>query len=242
MRARWLAAAVAAVALTVRATRSRHRRSLHPAGRSFTGDLHITAADPPIGATLLDQTASYPVTLRVSKAAGTPGSLPDVRGLAIRVHLPGRDFDLLLDSTGRRVRHFPVPRRSFNTPYGTITSYRAGSSSRGRAPDRGRRTGRPGGTGRGEKVYLLAEPDRRHGLILWAGDQTVGRVTIGRPLPPSEDAALAFDPVRNSLPDLHPSGFLHAARAFAYPWSQRWRRAAPAPQNPAAVRRAGAHR
>lgn len=217
-RARWAtaAAATAAVATGVRLARSRHRRSLHPRGRSFAGELRTYGTGHPLGAALLDQEATYPVTLRVSKAIGTRGDRPDVRGLAIRVHLPGRDFDLLLDSTGRRLRRIPLLRRTFNTTYGTLTSYR---------------------TGYGRKVYLRAGPDPDHtgGFVLDAG-RPFAELTVGRPLSPGADAALAFDPVRNALPDLHPTGLVHAARAFAYRWSQRWRGAAPAHPNPDAVK------
>lgn len=154
-------------------------------------------------------------------AIGTRGDRPDVRGLAIRVHLPGRDFDLLLDSTGRRLRRFSLLRRTFNTTYGTLTSYR---------------------TGPGRKVYLRADPDPDHtgGFVLDAG-RPFAEVTVGRPLSPGADAALAFDPVRNALPDLHPTGLVHAARAFACRWSQRWRGATPARPNPHAVKSTAAH-
>jgi hypothetical protein len=225
---RWPAAVatVVAVAAAVRLARSRHRRSLHPRGRSFTGELRIAGTHRPLGAALLDDAATHPVTLRVSKAVGMRGELPDVRGLAIRIHLPGRDFDLLLDSTGRRIRHFPLPRRTFNTPYGTITSYR---------------------TGQGRKVYLSAQPDPHHagaegGRFVLSAGEPLGEVTVGRRLPPEDDAALAFDPVRNSLPDLHPTGFVHGTRALAYRWSQRWRGVTPADRNPSAVTRTAANR
>lgn len=230
MTSRWpaAAAAVAAAGVAVRVARSRHRRSLHPAGRSFAGELR----------TLGPEADRFPVTLRVSKAMGTRGDRPDVRGVAVRVHLPGRDLDLLLDSTGRHFRRLPLPRRSFDTPYSSITAYR---------------------TAYREKAYLLAEPDpdgpalgRTLGTIApgsrlllqlrrRGGLQTVGHVTLGRPLSAPEDAALAFDPVRNSLPGLHPSGWVHGARASAYRWSQRWRGAAPAPENRAGVARTRAH-
>jgi hypothetical protein len=233
------AAAAAATAFAVRLTRSRRRRSLHPEGRSFAGELRMTPAGRPFGAVVLDRPARYPVTLRVSKAVGTRGDRLDVRGLAIRVHLPGRDLDLLLDSTGRRIRHLPLPRRSFDTPYGTIVAYRTSHHDKLdllAEPD-------PDGPSLGRSVTSVAPGDRLL-LSVRRGTEahTVGRVTFGRPLPPSADAELAFDPVRNSLPDLHPTGFIHTTRAFAYRWSQRWRRAVPAPPDPSAVARTSARR
>jgi hypothetical protein len=70
----------------------------------------------------------------------------------------------------------------------------------------------------------------------------VGRVTLGSELPPSADAALAFDAIRNSSADLHPSGAAHGVRALAYPLSQWWRGVTPPPGNPRAVARTAAHR
>jgi hypothetical protein len=233
MRIARLAAAAAAVAgagLAVRIVRSRHRRSLHPAGRSFRGEFDVA------GSGLLDGPARHPATVRVSKAAGTRHGRPDVRGLAVRIHLPGRDLDLLFSTTGRGpiTRRLPRPRRTFDATYGTITGYR---------------------TGTGEKVHLIARPapdgprigrsldevtegDRFEVTVRHeAGECLAGRVTLGRALSPADDDALAFDPVRNSVPDLHPTGLVHGARAFAYRLSQRWRGATPAPDNPRAVAR-----
>jgi hypothetical protein len=229
--ARWAALATA-TALTVRFVRSRRRRSLHPVGRSFAGELELRDRTHP---------DHYRVTLRLSKSLGTRGTRPDVRGLAIRVHLPGRDLDLLLDSIGhgRLLRHLPMPRRGFDTGYGTITAYRSGHLGKIHLfaePD-------PDGPALGRTLDGVAEGDR---LVLKVrkgrAERTVGVVTLGRALSPSADAALAFDPVRNSGPDLHPTGILHGVRAVTYRWSQRWRGAAPARANPAAVTRAGAHR
>jgi hypothetical protein len=121
---------------------------------------HLTArhgTGHPLGAALLDQEATYPVTLRVSKAIGTRGTAP------------------------------------------TSAGWPSACTCR-------------------------------------AADRPFAELTVGRPPSPGADAALAFDPVRNALPDLHPTGLIHAARAFAYRWSQRWRGAAPAHPNPDAVK------
>jgi hypothetical protein len=228
-------------ALGVRLARSRHRRSLHPDGRSFTGELEVWGLDVPVGSDLIDRPGQHQVTIRLSKGVGTRPGRRDIRGVAIRVHGSGRGPDLLLSTTGtgRVTRHVPAPRNSFDACYGSITSYRSGS---------------------GRKVYLTAGPDpeglplgptlesvaaaaEHHGarLLLYVDhdvtDRPFGRVRFGSLLPPATDAALAFDPIRNSSTDLHPSGTIHGVRAFAYRLSQRWRGAAPAPDNPAAVAR-----
>ncbi len=216
-----LAAVGVATALCVRVVRSRHHRVLHPAGRSFNGELEIWGTTRPIGAELLDRPGRYPVTVRVSKGAGTRGDRPDVLGLAIRVYGPGADLLLSTAGTGRWTRHLPVPRRSFGARYGTITSYRTGADHKvylaaGADPD-----GPPLGRTLDE-VAALAGTGRAR-MLLHAGSDTVGRVTFGTPLSPGVDAALAFDPVRNATADLRPSGTIHGSRALAYRLSQRWR-------------------
>jgi hypothetical protein len=226
-----LAAAVL-VALGVRVARSRHRRFLHPDGRSFAGVLQIWGAGEPLGADLLDRPGRHEVIVRISKGAGTRGARGDIRGLAIRA---GR-IDLLLSSAGTNAvtKRLPAPRRSFDTVYGSITPYRSAT----------------------RKLYLEAVPDpdgrplgralesipAGSSLLLRASDRTVGRVSLGGELSAAEDEALAFDPVRNTTPDLHPTGTIHGTRAFAYRLSQRWRGATPADPNPRAVMRTNAHR
>jgi hypothetical protein len=241
--------ALAASALGVRVARSRHRRSLHPAGRSFTGDLEVWGLDLPIGSALVDRRARHPVTIRISKGVGTEGTRPDVLGVAVRVHGPvaGQKRDLLFSTAGhgRLLRHVPVLRRGFDTRYGAILPYR---------------------TATGRKVYLSAEPDpdgrplgRTLDAVVAAAEhdgarlllavaegadapRPYGRVTFGAVLPAEGDAALAFDPVRYAPPDLHPTGLVHGSRALAYRLSQRWRGARPADPDPAAVARTAAHR
>ena len=58
MRVFRLAAATTILALGVRLVRSRHRRFLHPAGRSFTGELEVWGAD--VGSDLLDRPGRHP--------------------------------------------------------------------------------------------------------------------------------------------------------------------------------------
>ncbi|MGK5677949.1 hypothetical protein [Actinoplanes sp. URMC 104] len=224
--------AVAAVALGAFALRSRRKRSLHPLGRSFTGELEVWGIGE--DAELLSTPRKYRATVRLSKGAGTPGGRADVRGLAVRVD-GERPFDLLLSTCGegRFTRHLPSPRRTFDTYYGSITPFR---------------------TGTGHKVYMAARADRDAPLgrdldsvtggriTLYAGDRAFGRVSLGEPLSERTDAELAFDPIRNTAPDLHPTGTIHGTRAFAYRLSQRWRGARPADPAPEAVERTVLHR
>ncbi|BCJ41291.1 hypothetical protein Aiant_19480 [Actinoplanes ianthinogenes] len=201
------------IGLGVRVVRSRHRRFLHPAGRSFTGTLEIWGAGELLGAALLDQPAVYGVTVRISKGVGTKGARGDIRGVAIRVD----GIDLLLSSTGTTpvTKRLPVPRRSFDTVYGAITPYRSATRKLylETVPD-------PDGRSLGRSLATVPSGAT---LLLRASDHTVGRLTLGHELPPAVDEALAFDPVRNTTADLHPTGLIHASRAVAYRMSQRWR-------------------
>jgi hypothetical protein len=87
----------------------------------------------------------------------------------------------------------------------------------------------PDGPALGRDLDEVAEGDEfLLGIRRGGTERPAGRATLTRALPPDADAALAFDPVRNSVPDLHPTGLLHGVRAFAYRLSQRWRGAAPA--------------
>jgi hypothetical protein len=238
-------AVTAAAALGVRLVQARKTRFLHPDGRSFAGELTVWGTGEPTGAALIDRPGRHPATVRISKGAGTKPGRHDVLGFSLRI--TNMRCDLLFSTAGRGrwLRHLPVLRGSFDTLYGTILPYR---------------------TGTGTKLYLTAEPDPR-GLPLGNTLETVaqaaavqggelllgaarggaaavpwGRVRFGDGLPALVDAELAFDPIRNAPPDLHPTGTIHGVRAAAYRLSQQWRGARPAGTNPAAVARTTSHR
>jgi hypothetical protein len=228
-----LAAAANVIGLGVRLVRSRKRRSLHPDGRSFTGELQVWGADAPVGSDLIDRPGRHRITVRLSKGAGTRRGRWDVLGLAIRVHRPDRAVDLLLSTvgTGRLSRHLPIPRREFDSWYGSVTSYRTGDRRKvylAAGLD-------PGGVPLGrtlESVAAAARDDRGRLLLYARRDGITGpfaRIVFGAQLPQATDASLAFDAIRNSSIDLQPSGTVHSVRALAYRLSQRWRGAAPAP-------------
>jgi hypothetical protein len=239
-------AAAVVIALGIRLARSRHRRALHPDGRSFTGELQVSGSRPAIGSDLVDRPGRHPVTVRLSKGIGTRRGRPDILGLAIRVHGGDRDDDLLLSTAGRGTvtRHLPAPRWSFDTWYGSIRSYRTRDRRKVYLAAGADRTGAP--LGRTLESVSAAAGSGRGRLLLYARRDQVtrlfGRVTFGSALPPPADSALAFDPICNSSADLHPSGTAHGLRAFAYRLGQRWRGVAPPPGNPRAVARTVAHR
>jgi hypothetical protein len=233
-------AALVATALGVRVVRSRHRRFLHPDGRSFTGELAVQGAGPPTGSGLIDRPAHHPVTVRISRGAGTRPGRADVLGLAVRVH--GLGLDLLYSTAGRGrfTRHLPVPRHSFDTWYGSIMAYRTGTGRKVYLSARPDPDGHPLGRTL-ESVVAAADRDGAR-LLLMADDRAFGVVTFGELLPPRTDAALAFDPVHNSTGDLHPTGAIHGVRGLAYRLSQRWRGASPVEPDPEALVRAAGHR
>jgi hypothetical protein len=246
VKASQLLTVAAVIALGIRLAHSRNRRVLHPDGRSFAGELQVWGSEPPIGADLVDRAGRYPVTVRLSKGIGTRRGRADIRGAAIRVHGAGRAEDLLLSTVGRGAvtRHLPAPRRTFDTWYGSITSYRTRDHDKvylGAGGD-------PAGVALGrtlDSVAAAARSGRAHLLLSVRRDgatRTFGRVTLGRALPPAADSALAFDAVRNSSADLHPSGTVHGLRAFAYRLGQRWRGVKPPPGSPSAVARTATHR
>ncbi len=236
-------ATVAATALAIRVARSRHQRFLHPDGRSFDGELIVTGL-PGTGSALLERPDRLPVTLRISKGVGTPPGFGDLFGLAVRVHGPvcGHKCDLLYSTAGqgRLNRHVPMPRRSFDSFYGSILAYRTGTGRKLYLSARPDPDARPLGRTL-ESVVTAAERDGAR-LILFADDEPFGAVRFGPVLPAGTDAELAFDPVGNARPDLHPTGLIHASRAVAYRLSQRWRGAQPAGADPDAVARTATHR
>src|SRR3954466_11741326 len=123
MKVSVLAGAAVAAALGVRIAHPPPRRLLHPEGRSFTGGLETGGRPLPIGSALTDRAGRYPATVRISKGAGTAPGRADILGLAVRLHGPdGSEWDLLLSTAGagRFTRHVPLPRRSFDTRYGSI--------------------------------------------------------------------------------------------------------------------------
>ncbi|WP_196222597.1 phosphodiesterase [Micromonospora sp. CP22] len=209
--------------------RLRRSRLLHPAGRSFAGEVRVWGeSGQPTGVRLLDLPGRYPAVVRLSKGTPTPGSWPDVLGLAVRIHRPtGRPFDLLVSSSAAApgLRHLPLPRRRFAGTYSSIMSYRAGrrrlwlaALADPESPDLGHDLA-------GLSAAVTAE---RPGLVLAVASATgpwrpFGRVTIGEQLSARDDAALAFDPVGNRPEELRLAGPLAWLRQHTYRGSRRGR-------------------
>ncbi|SCE96220.1 hypothetical protein GA0070607_3721 [Micromonospora coriariae] len=220
--------ATAVVRATAALTRLRRGRLLHPAGRSFSGEVMIWGTPgPPTGVGLLDDPGRYRATVRLSKGVPTPGSWPDVLGLAVRVHADAGPFDLLVSSSGAApaLRNLPLPRRRFAGTYSTIMCYRAGRRRLWLAA-----LADPDSVDLGRSLAAVAAATRADAprLVLAVASavgpwRPVGQVSIGAQLSAREDAALAFDPVRNLPPGLWAAGPLAWLREQTYRGSRRGR-------------------
>jgi hypothetical protein len=207
------------------AARARGARLLHPLGRTFTGEL-VTFGAPGRrwGAALIDEPATRPATVRVSKGAPTPAGWPDVLGLAVRVAVAGRPVDLLLSTCAAPpvLRHLPLPRRDFGGRYGTLLACRAGGRRVFLATQPG-----PGlGTTLEAVARAAAGPRVQLPLLVatrWGAWRAFALLRFGPALGADVDAALAFDPLVNHAPDLVPVGWLQRLRHRVYRASQQGR-------------------
>lgn len=207
----------------------RRGRLLHPAGASFSATVTIWGTPgPPVGVGLLDDPGEYAGTVRLSRGTPTPGGWPDVLGLALRVHSgQGRPFDLLVSSSGAApvLRNLPLPRRGFSGTYSTIMGYRTGrrrvwlaALADPEAVDLGRTLTAVTAAARTDAPRLVLAVASAVGP--W---RPVGQVGIGVPLDARQDAALAFDPVRNLPAGLRAVGPLAWLREQTYRGSRRAR-------------------
>jgi hypothetical protein len=105
----------------------RRARAFHPRGLMFAGELTTEEESPlPLDAGV------RPVIARLSKGVGTPGGVPDILGLAVRIPSENglsRSWDLALSSSGSGTlsRMVPIPARRWGAArYGSIVPYRHG--------------------------------------------------------------------------------------------------------------------
>ncbi|MET8280955.1 phosphodiesterase [Micromonospora sp. NPDC005174] len=209
--------------------RLRRGRLLHPAGASFAAHVTIWGTPgPPVGVDLLDNPGEYAGTVRLSRGTPTPGGWPDVLGLALRVHSgAGHPFDLLVSSSGAPpvLRNLPLPRRGFSGTYSTIMGYRTdrrrlwlAALADPESVDLGRTLAAVTAAARADAPRLVLAVASAVGP--W---RPVGQVGIGVPLDARQDAALAFDPVRNLPAGLRAAGPLTWLREQTYRGSRRAR-------------------
>ncbi|MDG6103796.1 hypothetical protein Daura_24240 [Dactylosporangium aurantiacum] len=208
-------------------SRWRGGRILHPRGRTFTAQLRVYgSAGRTWGSPLLDglpdghrrRPCRFRATVRLSKGGGTPVGVPDVLGLAVRVHDDrDGDADLLLSSTTRLpvLRHLPVPAFTFDgTPFGSLLAYRAGAGQRLYF----------GAVGHGDAGDFRFHLSARAPGGPWL---TFAVLHLGPPLPPADDTRIAFDPTVSRRDDLRVTGVVQRLRGVAYRASQHGRPAQP---------------
>lgn len=106
----------------------RHARAFHPRGMLLNGEL-TTLSD---GALPLPS-GTRPVIARLSKGAGTPGGMPDILGLAVRIPDPDgptHAWDLALSSagSGKLGRMLPRSARTWSRArYSSLAPYQVGN-------------------------------------------------------------------------------------------------------------------
>lgn len=190
--------AVAAVARLVRP------KALHPRGVVALATLSVTGVGR-TGSPLLDVTGRWPATVRFSRAVGLPDAVPDIGGMAVRIHAE-RPVDILLASTGTGPLSRYILTAGWRTTGRTMTSMFpvliAGRPLLLAAI--------PGGDG-GTWTLQHAAP-----LGTW---RTLGRLTVDTWEDDDED--LHFDPIGNRLPGSRHPHVLRALRDPSYPQPDR---------------------
>ncbi|MET9958275.1 DUF1360 domain-containing protein [Streptomyces sp. NPDC006326] len=239
---------VGALARTV--ARVRGRPALHPGGLLVSGFVDVQPdAAKPWSVPFLDRPGRYEAVVRWSRAAGLPGPLPDGMGLAVHVidagtDPPGREFDLLLTSSGtsRFARHLPLPRLRGDVPYSTLTGYCFPDRERVIAAfpaERGRRlpTGGPALT-----AELRERPVRFRLCAAADGEpwRPFATLTLHPEPPAASRTPHGFDPYGACLPDLRPSPRLRRLRQAAYAGSREGRAAARGDEDEASTGRVAA--
>jgi hypothetical protein len=235
----WAAAAAAPAAAAgfyVLAT-LRRRRSLHPSGAGYQGQLLVRddGAGRP-GVPLLRPGAAHPTLLRFSRA-GLPEPLPAALGVAVKLpdaHGRGADQDLLLTSSADRplLRRLLFPAGSFvRGAFSTALPYDLGGERVVLllVPVGTGRRRSPGGVARGGALAELraVAADALGFELRIAGtlgrSQPLATLSVGQPLSVEQTDALRFNPWTTG-PGICPSGWLNLLRDAAYRASQRGRR------------------
>lgn len=177
----------------------RARKPLHPSGEVLAARVFRNGSAEPTGVPWLDDAGEDDAVVRLSRAIGLAGPLPDIHGLAVRVDLDGGYGDLLFATTGRGPvsRFVLVPSRGARTqPMTTLLPYRTDSGP----------------------VVLSADPVGVEAFELsWArptGEwQAFGCLRLST-RPVAEE--VSFDPVVNQLPGLDQYPAVRRLREPAY--------------------------
>jgi hypothetical protein len=191
--------------------RARGDRALHPSGVTWAAT--TTFARPVPGVAALSEPCELDSLLRLSRAIGLPPVLPDILGLALRMHDfdgPGRPLDLLLASSPPPPAHRTLaPARSFERTWFTgLLRYRIGRSHAVLVAH---------AVGPGRFALGAARPGRRD-------VEALAEVHVTRRLDPPPPEAGSYDPILHATADFRQAaGRLDALRAAAYRASRNGR-------------------
>lgn len=181
-------------------TRMARPKALHPKGVVARATLSVTGVGR-TGSQLLDITGRWPATIRLSRAIGLPDAVPDIGGMAIRIHAD-QPVDILLASTGLG----PLSRYVMTTGW-----HATGRTMTSMFPVRV--AGRP--------LLLAAIPTGDGGTWTLQHATPLGKwTTLGRLTVDSwedDDEDLHFDPIGNRLPGSRYPRLLRALRDPSYP-------------------------
>lgn len=204
----------------------RRPRPIHVRGRVLEGHITWLPGAEPSGIAWVDDAPSAPVAVvaRLSRSVGLPWLLPDVIGLALRIHAGDGPADIELASTGRGVPGrfaLAVHRSASRAWFGTLFPYRspggpvligARQVSDGILPARGDMLDAVL-TRVGWRLRLyhatptgLWHPFADVSLRMRAGQDDAGQ----------DDEALRFDSVRNALPGAGTYAWVRSLRQPSY--------------------------
>lgn len=151
--------------------------------------------------------------MRLSRAVGLPGPLPDIQGVAVRLETPGGPADLLFATTGsgRFSRYLLLLRRSPHVPMTTLLPVRTvrGPLQLRLVPEV------PAG---GVRSWVLGAARPRDSR--WA---PIGRlVADAEPVGPDPDPPVRFEPVGNVPTGTAQYRWVRLLRGPAYVLARRW--------------------
>jgi hypothetical protein len=217
--------------------RLRHARAVHPRGALFAGRVELggPGAEAPTVAAL-GGPAHHTALVRLSKNAGTPGSLPDMLGVAVRLtDLPDGPVDLLFATVGRHraTGALLAPTTGWSArPYSTLLPYRADGvrvtlGLRPQEPARARGTHPQAARDAVRQEPLAFTLVEKRARVPWA---PIGRLVLDLPMPdgasddgPGGMEPVTFDPLVHVHPRLRPVRAFAAVREAAYVGSRRGR-------------------
>jgi hypothetical protein len=202
----------------------RRGKPLHPHGVVLDAVVHRTNGPARWGAAWLDEPGEDHGIARLSRAAGLPGQIPDIMGLALAIDGPaGTRHDLLLASTGlgRLSRFMLTPRRDPSSAcYGCLFPYAAASGPVLLAAVPVRAAGR----GVSEIPRYPSSTPLRFRMLAAApgGDwHEYGLLHLTARDGAEPDPPVSFDPILNPLPGLCFSTPLAQLREPAYAAARR---------------------